>query len=277
MATLTPLDDPADPRLGDYVGLREASLRRLLETEQGIFIAEGATVIRRALAAGYPPRSFLLSERWLADLAPLLEPLDVPVYLVSEQLAEQVTGFHVHRGALGSLYRVSRYSVADVLAGRRLMVLQDLVDHTNVGAIARNAAGLGWDGLLVSAGCADPLYRRSVKVSMGTVFSLPWARLPAGVDIGALLRSAGFTVAALALAQHAVDLAAFAASVGPQARLAVLLGTEGHGLDADWVAAADAVVRIPMHAGVDSLNVAAASAIAGYVLGASRPPRSASG
>lgn len=277
MATLTPVDDPADPRLGDYVGLREASLRRLLETEQGIFIAEGATVIRRALAAGYPPRSFLLAERWLADLAPLLEPLDVPVYLVSEQLAEQVTGFHVHRGALGSLYRVSRHGVADVLAGRRVMVLQDLVDHTNVGAIARNAAGLGWDGMLVSAGCADPLYRRSVKVSMGTVFSLPWARLEAGVDIGSLLRSAGFTVVALALADNAVDLAGFAASVGPQDRLAVLLGTEGHGLGADWVAAADAVVRIPMYAGVDSLNVAAASAIAGYVLGATRPPRSASG
>lgn len=266
MATVIPIDAADDPRLADYVGLREASLRRLLETERGIFIAEGATVIRRAIEAGFPARSFLLAERWLGGLADVLDPLDVPVYLVSEELAEQVTGFHVHRGALGSLYRVARHSVADVLAGRRVMVLQDLVDHTNVGAIARNAAGLGWDGMLVSAHCADPLYRRSIKVSMGTVFSLPWARLGAGVAIGPLLRRSGFRVAALALRDDAVDLAAFAGSLRPDDRLAVLLGTEGHGLSPAWVAEADAVVRIPMRAGVDSLNVAAASAIAGYVL-----------
>ncbi|MCB0910320.1 MAG: RNA methyltransferase [Propionibacteriaceae bacterium] len=266
MATVIPIETADDPRLADYVGLREASLRRLLETEQGIFIAEGSTVIRRALEAGFPARSFLLAERWLDGLADVLDPLDVPVYLVSEELAEQVTGFHVHRGALGSLYRVARHGVADVLAGRRVMVLQDLVDHTNVGAIARNAAGLGWDGMLVSAHCADPLYRRSIKVSMGTVFSLPWARLDVGVAIGPLLREAGFRVAALALRDDAVDLATFAGTLRPDDRLAVLLGTEGHGLSPAWVAAADAVVRIPMRAGVDSLNVAAASAIAGYVL-----------
>lgn len=266
MATLIPIDDAADPRLADYVGLREASMRRLLETERGIFIAEGETVIRRALGAGYPARSFLLAERWLPGLAPLLEPLDVPVYVAAEDVAEQVTGFHVHRGALGSLYRVERHSVADVLTGRRVMVLQDLVDHTNVGAVARNAAGLGWDGLLVSAHCADPLYRRAIKVSMGTVFSLPWARLDAGAAVGDLFRTAGFTVAALALRDDAIALADFAASIRPEDRVAVLLGTEGHGLSADWVDAADAVVRIPMRAGVDSLNVAAASAIAGYVL-----------
>lgn len=266
MATVIPIDKTDDPRLADYVGLREASLRRLLETEQGIFIAEGSTVIRRALEAGYPARSFLLAERWLDGLADVLDPLDVPVYLVSEETAEQVTGFHVHRGALGSLYRVARHDVADVLSGRRVMVLQDLVDHTNVGAIARNAAGLGWDGMLVSAHCADPLYRRSIKVSMGTVFSLPWARLDARVEIGPLLRAAGFRVAALALREDAVELAEFAGTLGPADRLAVLLGTEGHGLSREWVADADAVVRIPMRAGVDSLNVAAASAIAGYVL-----------
>ncbi|MCA0295999.1 MAG: RNA methyltransferase [Actinobacteria bacterium] len=266
MATVIEIDDPADPRLADYVGLREASLRRLLETEQGVFIAEGSKVIRRALEAGYPPRSFLLAERWLADLAGLVEPLDAPVYLVSEELAEQVTGFHVHRGALGSLHRVARHSVADVLVGRRVMVLEDLVDHTNVGAVIRNAAALGWDGLLVSAHCADPLYRRSIKVSMGTVFSLPWARLPERVAIGELLSGAGFTVAALALADDAVTLDDFAASLRPEDRVAVLLGTEGHGLSRAWVDAADAVVQIPMRAGVDSLNVAAASAIAGYVL-----------
>ncbi len=266
MATLIAIDDPADPRLADYVGLREATLRHLLETEQGVFIAEGSKVIRRALEAGYPPRSFLLAERWLAELAELVEPLDVPVYVVSEELAERVTGFHVHRGALGSLHRVARHGVEDVLAGRRIMVLEDLVDHTNVGAVIRNAAGLGWDGLLVSAHCADPLYRRSVKVSMGTVFSLPWARLPAGVAIGEVLARAGYRVAALALSDAAVDLDVFAASLAPEDKLAVLLGTEGHGLSPAWIAAADAVVQIPMRAGVDSLNVAAASAIAGYVL-----------
>nr|WP_300141527.1 RNA methyltransferase [Propionicimonas sp.] len=268
MATVIPIDDAGDPRLADYVGLREASLRRLLETERGIFIAEGSKVIRRALDAGYPPRSLLLAERWLAELADLLEPLDVPVYLVSEELAEQVTGFHVHRGALASLYRVDRYTVADVLAaGRRLVVLEDLVDHTNVGAVIRNAAGLGWDGLLISPRCADPLYRRSVKVSMGAVFSLPWARLADHREAPALLREGGFTVVALALADTAVDLAEFAGALAPSARVAILLGTEGHGLSQRWLAGADAIVQIPMYAGIDSLNVAAASAVACYVLG----------
>lgn len=261
---MIPVERADDERLADYVRLRESSLRKRLETERGVFIAEGSKVIRRALEAGYPPRSFLLAERWLADLSDLLEPLEVPVYLVSEAVAEQVTGFHVHRGALASLHRTERWSVADVLAGRRVMVLEDLVDHTNVGAILRNAAGLGWDGVLVSAHCADPLYRRSVKVSMGTVFALPWARLPERVDVAEVLQ--GFTVAALALAPGAVSLAEFAAGVAPTDRLALLLGTEGHGLSTPWLAAADAVVQIPMHAGVDSLNVAATSAIAGYAL-----------
>lgn len=266
MATLIPVARADDERLADYVGLREATLRHLLETERGVFIAEGSKVIRRAIEAGYPPRSFLLAERWLPDLAELLKPLEVPVYLASEELAEQVTGFHVHRGALASLHRAERFTVAEVLAGRRLMVLQDLVDHTNVGAVIRNAAGLGWDGVLVSARCADPLYRRSIKVSMGTVFALPWARLPEGVDIAELLHSAGFLVAALALRSDAVGLSDFAANLGTEDRVAILLGTEGHGLSDQWTDAADVVVQIPMKAGVDSLNVAAASAIAGYAL-----------
>jgi tRNA G18 (ribose-2'-O)-methylase SpoU len=265
-----PVDDAADPRLADYVGLREASLRRLLETERGIFIAEGSKVIRRAVEAGYPARSFLLAERWLAELSPLLEHLDVPVYLVSENTAEQVTGFHVHRGALASLYRVEQHTVADVLAaGRRLVVLEDLVDHTNVGAVIRNAAGLGWDGMLISPRCADPLYRRSVKVSMGAVFSLPWARFADHRAAPAMLREAGFTVVALALDDRAVDLAEFARVLTPSERVAILLGTEGHGLSRSWIDAADAIVRIPMSAGIDSLNVAAASAITCYALASS--------
>lgn len=268
MPTLIPIEEADDERLADYVGLRESSLRKRLETERGIFIAEGSKVIRRALAAGYPARSFLLAERWLAELADLLEPLDVPVYLVSEAMAEQVTGFHVHRGALASLHRTQRWSVADVLAGRRVMVLEDLVDHTNVGAIIRNAAGLGWDGVLISARCADPLYRRSIKVSMGTVFALPWARLPERAELTPILHDAGFEVAALALTPDAVSLTEYAARVQQTGRLALLLGTEGHGLSERWLGAADTVVQIPMHAGVDSLNVAAASAIAGYALAA---------
>lgn len=266
MATLIPIERAEDERLADYVGLREATLRHRLETERGVFIAEGSKVIRRALESGHAPRSFLLAERWLADLDDLLAPLDVPVYLVSESLAEAVTGFHVHRGALASLHRTERFTVAEVLAGRRVMVLQDLVDHANVGAAIRNAAGLGWDGVLVSARCADPLYRRSIKVSMGTVFALPWARLEAGVDLGGLLRGAGFTVVALALRPDAVRLADFAAGLRATDRVAILLGSEGPGLSADWVEAADVLVRIPMSAGVDSLNVAAASAIAAYAL-----------
>ncbi len=265
VAPVIEIDSADDPRLSDYVSLREATLRRLLETERGIFIAEGAKVIRRAVEAGYQPRSFLLARRWLADLADLLPGLDAPVYLVSEALAEAVTGFHVHRGALASMHRTQRFTVDEVLAGRRVVVLEDLVDHTNVGAVIRNAAGLGWDGLLVSAQCADPLYRRSIKVSMGTVFSLPWARLAPGVDLVDALRDAGFVVGALAVNEHAVELDEAAERLCGQ-RVAIVLGTEGAGLSQRVLTGADLVVTIPMAAGVDSLNVAAASAVACYAL-----------
>ena len=265
MAELIEVTQADDPRLGEYVALRDANLRRSLEADRGLFIAEGAKVIRRAVEAGYPPRSFLLAQRWLAELGDLVDAFDGPAYLVSEALAEQVTGFHVHRGALAAMRRLDRFSVADVLAGRRIVVAEDIVDHTNVGAIIRNAAGLGWDGLLISPRCADPLYRRSVKVSMGAVFSLPWARLPAWDGAISQLKAAGFTVAALALRPDAVPLARFAAGPAPD-KLAILLGTEGEGLSPRWIAEADVCVRIPMTAGIDSLNVAAASAIACYSL-----------
>lgn len=264
MATVIPIEDPTDPRLGDYVRLRESTLRRSLEAERGIFIAEGEKVIRRALAAGYRPRSLLLAERWYAGLADVIGE-DVPVYLATEELAEAVSGFHVHRGALASLERVVRHQVSDLLALDRLVVVEDVVDHSNLGAIIRNAAGLGWDGLLLSPRSADPLYRRSIKTSMGTVFSLPWARLDDWASAVGLLKSAGFTVVALALSDDAVDLGGLARAVPP--RLAILLGTEGAGLSARWLAEADVVATIPMTAGVDSLNVAAAAAIACYALG----------
>ncbi|MDR1710270.1 MAG: RNA methyltransferase [Propionibacteriaceae bacterium] len=265
MAEFIAVSDPGDPRLGDYVSLRDSSLRKSLEAERGLFIAEGDLVIRRAITAGYRPRSLLLAERWLAGLDDLLAPLDVPVYVVTEQLAEAVTGFHVHRGALAALHRVARHSVADILAMDRVVVAEDIVDHTNVGAIIRNAAGLGWGGMLISPRCADPLYRRAVKVSMGAVFSLPWARLDDWAGAVPLLQAAGFTVAALALRADGVDIGDLSEI---PAKLAILLGTEGAGLSERWISQADLVVRIPMHAGIDSLNVAAASAIACYALSA---------
>jgi tRNA G18 (ribose-2'-O)-methylase SpoU len=261
------ITDAADPRLADYVRLRDASLRRHLESEYGLFIAEGAKVIRRAIDAGYRPRSFLLAERWLESLCDVLVGWPgAPVYVVTEDLAEQVTGFHVHRGALASLHREQRYSLEEVVALQRLVVLEDIVDHTNVGAIFRNAAALGWDGALLSPRAADPLYRRSIKVSMGAVFSLPWARLDGWRDAPQMLNAAGFLTVALSLAPDAVELSELAASITPEARLAVLLGTEGGGLSKRWSDGATVRARIPMSAGIDSLNVAAAAAIACYSL-----------
>jgi tRNA G18 (ribose-2'-O)-methylase SpoU len=261
------ITDAADPRLADYVRLRDASLRRHLESEHGLFIAEGAKVIRRAIDAGYRPRSFLLAERWLESLCDVLVGWPgAPVYVVTEDLAEQVTGFHVHRGALASLHREQRYSLEEVVALQRLVVLEDIVDHTNVGAIFRNAAALGWDGALLSPRAADPLYRRSIKVSMGAVFSLPWARLDGWRDAPQMLNAAGFLTVALSLAPDAVELGELAASITPEARLAVLLGTEGGGLSKRWSDGATVRARIPMSAGIDSLNVAAAAAIACYSL-----------
>jgi tRNA G18 (ribose-2'-O)-methylase SpoU len=261
--------DADDARLADYVRLRETSLRRHLESERGLFIAEGEKVIRRAVEAGYRPRSFLLAERWLERLDDVLQSWPgVPVFVVTEDLAERVTGFHVHRGALASLHREQRHRVEDLLAMQRLVILEDIVDHTNVGAILRNAAGLGWDGALLSSRAADPLYRRSIKVSMGAVFSLPWARLEDWRAAPEMLAAAGFFTVALSLAPDAVELDELAAGVTSHAKLAVLLGTEGAGLSKRWSDGAAVRTRIPMYAGIDSLNVAAATAIACYALSA---------
>lgn len=264
------ITDPTDPRLDDYVRLRDVNLRKHLESERGLFIAEGEKVIRRAIEAGYPPRSFLLAERWLDSLSDLLADHDqVPVYRVTEELAEEVTGFHVHRGALASLHRQLRHTVDDLLALDRLVVAEDIVDHSNVGAILRSAAGLGWQGALLSPRSADPLYRRAIKVSMGSVFSLPWARLADWGSAIGLLHDHGFSTVALALTEDAVDLeqAAQLLQSARQNKIAILLGTEGAGLSQRWVDQAGLVAKIPMYAGIDSLNVAAASAVACYALG----------
>ncbi|UAL31569.1 RNA methyltransferase [Nocardioides rotundus] len=263
MAELVRVDDPADPRLGDYRDLRDVELRKHLEAEHGLFLAEGEKVVRRAVEAGHRPRSFLMAERWLAGLADVLDASDAPCFVVSEALAEQVTGFHVHRGALASLERTPLPSVDEVLAGARsVLVLEDVVDHTNVGAILRCAAALGFDAVLLSPRCADPLYRRAVKVAMGAVFSVPWTRLPEWYDALPDLSQRGFTTVALTLAADAVPVEEAVAGLD---RVALVLGSEGHGLSARWQAAADRRAIIPMHGGVDSLNVAAAAAVACYV------------
>jgi tRNA G18 (ribose-2'-O)-methylase SpoU len=260
--------DAADPRLRDYTGLTDVELRRVREPAEGLFLAEGEKVIRRALAAGHRPRSLLMARKWWAALEPELAAYDCPVFLADDDLLEGVTGFRVHRGALASMVRPELPALDDVLDGARsVVVLEDLVDHTNVGAVFRNAAALGVDAVLVSPGCADPLYRRSVKVSMGSVFAVPWTRAdpwPTTLDV---LRERGFRVLGMSPDPAGVALAAAALD----GRVAVVLGTEGDGLSDAALARCDSSVRIPMAAGVDSLNVAAASAVVLYALGAAEP------
>lgn len=263
MAELHHLDDPADPRLADYRDLRDVELRKHLEAEHGLFLAEGEKVVRRAVEAGFTPRSLLMAPRWLDGLADVLAMTDAPCYVLSEALAEEVTGFHVHRGALASLERRPLSSVESVLAdARSVLVLEDIVDHTNVGAIFRSGAALGFDAVLLSPRCADPLYRRSIKVGMGAVFTLPWTRLPDWYDAMPALSSAGFTTVALTLAGDSTPIESAVARVG---RLALVLGSEGHGLSPRWEQSADRRATISMRAGIDSLNVAAASAVACYI------------
>jgi tRNA G18 (ribose-2'-O)-methylase SpoU len=268
--------DVTDPRLADYARLTDMELRTHLESAQGLFIAEGTKVISRAVAAGYPVRSILLAERRLGDLA-ALPATKAPVYVVSDEAAERLTGYRVHRGALASLHRKPLPEVSALAAAaRKVIVLEDLVDHANVGAIFRCAAALGVDAIFLSPRCADPLYRRAVKVSMGAVFAIPYARMTGWYDGLADLRKTGFRLLALTPDAAALPLSAPVAD----GRIALLLGTEGDGLSSRWRHEADQAVRIPMHpgalaAGVDSLNVVAAAAIACHVLGGGDQARSA--
>ena len=271
--------------LADYTSLTDVALRRRIETERGLYMAESTKVVARAVEAGHAPRSFLMTERHLEEMRPVIAAAagtggrgdggPVPVLIAPEGLLESITGFHLHRGALAAMNRPVLADVDELLASacggrgaRRVAVLEDLVDHTNVGAAFRSAAALGVDAVLVTPRCADPLYRRSVRVSMGTVFQVPWTRIsrwPAGDE----LHDAGFTVAALALSDDSVSLEDFAASptcTAANSRVALVLGTEGDGLSRRTIAVADRVVRIPMAGGVDSLNVAAAAAVAFWAL-----------
>lgn len=276
MASPVLITDPSDPRVADYFRLTDVALRRTLEVERGLYLAESEKVIRRALAAGHRPRSLLMAERWLTDLADVVAQADadgVPVYVAEHDVIESMTGFHLHRGALASMHRPDLASVTEVLeqvevasAGRgtraRVAIFEDIVDHTNLGAAFRSAAALGVDAVLVTPRSADPLYRRSIRVSMGTVFQVPWTRVdpwPAGV---ALLQERGYLVAGMSLAEDSVDLDDLVAREPD--RLALVFGTEGDGLTRRASAAVDVRVRIPMTGAVDSLNVAASSAVAFY-------------
>lgn len=258
---LVQLSDPADPRVADYTSLTDVSLRRKLEPERGLYLAESSKVLRRALDAGHRPRSFFMAEKWVDGLRDVLESHDVPVYVGTDEVLEQITGFHLHRGAMAAMHRPAPLPLESVLASaRRVAILEDIVDHTNVGAIFRSAAALDVDAVLVTPRCADPLYRRAVRVSMGTVFQVPWVRLEHWTADLQRVKDAGFLTAALALSEDAVTVDALAAEQ-PE-KLALVLGTEGQGLGAATLHHADRHVVIPMSHGVDSLNVAAASAVA---------------
>jgi len=260
------VEDPEDPRVADFVGLTDGARRMKHEAGAGFFIAEGEKVIARTAAAGYPVRSLLLSPQRLADLTPAVAALDCPVYVASYAVLQAVTGFHVHRGALASFGRLPLRTAGDVLAGAtRVVVMEAVTNHTNLGAVFRSAAALGMDAVLLSPTSCDPLYRRTVRVSMGQVFSVPYAFLddwPAGIDE---VRAAGFRVLALTPDPAATDLAEI--QVEPDEKVALLFGAEGPGLTEEVMVRSDERVRIPMAAGVDSLNVGAAAAVACWVLG----------
>ncbi len=276
------IDSIDDPRLDAYARLTEAQLRNKLEPEKGLFIAESEKVIHRAVLGGMEPISFLMEEKFLAGMQHVIDEaarrfpdIDVPIFILPHGQLKKLTGFELTRGALGAFRRPRPKSAEEVCAGaRRVAVLEDITNHTNVGAIFRSAAALGMDAVLVTQACYDPLYRRAVRVSMGTVFQVPWARI--GKESGAtgegswatdgipLLKQLGFKTAAMALSDDSVPLDY--PQLAQEERLAVVLGTEGDGLSAQTIAKCDYTVRIPMAHQVDSLNVAAASAVAFWEL-----------
>ena len=253
-----------DPRVAEYRDLTDMQWRTRFEPDSGFFLAEGEKVIARAAAAGYEPRSVLLSPRWLPGMAVLFAEHDVELLVADESVLRGIVGFRLHRGALAAFTRTPRDDVAAVVANARsLVVLEGLVDHTNVGLVFRTAAALGIDGVLISPTCADPYYRRSVKTSMGAVLTMPWAVTGPWPGELAALRGQGFTLAALTPAPDAVELNRWRRDAEP---VALLLGTEGDGLSDAALQHVDVRLRIPMTDRVDSLNVAAAAAIACYAL-----------
>jgi tRNA G18 (ribose-2'-O)-methylase SpoU len=274
VADLQHLDDPGDPTLGDYAALTDPALRKRYENRRGVFIAEGQNPVRELVASDYPVRSLLLAEERVAEVADVLVDVDAPVYVVPRAVLYELVRFPLHQGVLGCGVRRDPLTVDEVVHGaRRLLVLEGLNDHENLGTLFRSARGLGTQGVLLGPGCADPLYRRSVRVSMGHVLRVPFTR--ADVEVGVLLadlHARGITTVALTPDPAADDLRHVAADLVDRP-VALLLGAEGPGLSAAAITGSHVAARIPMHGGVDSLNVAAAGAIAMHALGPDGRPR----
>ena len=278
------LDSIDDERVAAYVNLTEIQLRNRLEPSKGLFIAESPKVIDRALAAGREPISLLVEESWIDGMSGMFDVIEkrwgdgIPVYVASPEQLKRLTGYRLHRGALAAMKRWSLPSVEEVCRGaRRVAVMENIVDHTNVGALMRSAAALDVDAVLVTPSCGDPLYRRAARVSMGTVFQVPWTRI-GGDDkhywpfTGMReLHGLGFTTVAMALEDDSISLAELVRRLNNAEtesdhidKLALIFGTEGDGLSHHTISRADLTVKIPMSHGVDSLNVAASSAVAFY-------------
>ena len=277
MPDMIEITDINIPELDIYARLSEVQLRRLYEPQAGVFLAETATVIARALEAGYEPVSFLADQQKLRDLEPFAPwTTRVPVYVAAHELLKQLTGYELTRGLLCAMRRKELSAPSGLLANaHRVAVLENVMNPTNVGAIFRSAAALNMDAVLLTAGCADPLYRRAIRVSMGTVFQIPWTYLDGRAEEGALpgirrLRENGFLTVSMALREDSLSI--HDPRLHAAEKLAVILGTEGDGLSDMTIADSDYTVRIPMAHGVDSLNVAAASAVAFWELG-KRPDR----
>ena len=278
------IDSIDDERVAAYTNLTEIQLRNRLEPERGLFIAESPKVIDRALAAGREPISLLVEEPWIEGMSQTFDVVDkrwgtdIPVYVASPEQLRQLTGYRLYRGALSAMRRWPLPSVEETCRdARRVAVMENIVDHTNVGALMRSAAALDVDAVLVTPSCGDPLYRRAARVSMGTVFQIPWTRIGGddkhfwprrGLEE---LRSLGFTTVAMALSDDSISLDELTRRLNnsPESadhidKLALIFGTEGDGLSRHTIAGADLTVKIPMSHGVDSLNVAASSAVAFY-------------
>ena len=266
MGHLVSISDLADPRLADYAHLTDVALKKS-GGEHGLYLAESLLVLQRALRAGHVPRSILALGTSVDEALEAVADFDVPVFAGPPELLEQLTGYLLHRGLIASMHRPALPTLAGLLAtSKRVVILENVVDPTNVGAIFRSVAAIGADAVLVTPRCSDPFYRRAIRVSMGTVLQVPWTRTSDWPQLRVELVEAGFHVAALALTEDAVDLRSFAASA-PE-RVALVLGSEGEGLTPEALASADTVVQVPMRHGIDSLNVAAAAAVAMYALAA---------
>ena len=264
LSTVIDVDDPADPRLDDFRNLNSIDRRPDLPSGKGLVIAEGVLVVQRMVASRFAPRALLGTDRRLAELGADLDGVDAPFYRASAEVMAEVVGFHLNRGVLASASRPPEMSVADALHGARTVaVLEGVNDHENLGSIFRNAAGLGVDAVIFGAGCADPLYRRAVRVSMGHALLVPFARAAAWPDELKILRDNGFELFAMTPDPAAGTLATAMAALGDE-KVAVLVGAEGPGLTERAMRASDRRVRIPMSRGTDSLNVATAAALAFY-------------